>query len=108
MKITTEVIEQFIREEIAEPTADRTVYRSWYKYAKETGKFNITYGHAPGFCRLARLAGMSINEECGFDVIKIMFPGIWRHNEIVQFRDCLLYTSPSPRDATLSRMPSSA
>ena len=25
-----------------------------------------------------------------------------------QSRDCLLYTSPSPRDATLSRMPSSA
>ena len=24
------------------------------------------------------------------------------------FRDCLLYTSPSPRAATLSRMPSSA
>ena len=38
-------------------------------------------------------------------------------NEIVNFKgqqfsnpnyDCLLYTSPSPRDATLSRMPSSA
>ena len=28
------------------------------------------------------------------------------HN--VQFNNCLLYTSPSPRDATLSRMPSSA
>ena len=26
----------------------------------------------------------------------------------VQDRNCLLYTSPSPRDATLSRMPSSA
>ena len=25
-----------------------------------------------------------------------------------RFNDCLLYTSPSPRDATLSRMPSSA
>ena len=25
-----------------------------------------------------------------------------------KFRNCLLYTSPSPRDATLSRMPSSA
>ena len=25
-----------------------------------------------------------------------------------QVGDCLLYTSPSPRDATLSRMPSSA
>ena len=27
---------------------------------------------------------------------------------IDQILDCLLYTSPSPRDATLSRMPSSA
>ena len=26
----------------------------------------------------------------------------------VMYPDCLLYTSPSPRDATLSRMPSSA
>ena len=25
-----------------------------------------------------------------------------------EYADCLLYTSPSPRDATLSRMPSSA
>ena len=25
-----------------------------------------------------------------------------------RIKDCLLYTSPSPRDATLSRMPSSA
>ena len=28
--------------------------------------------------------------------------------EIKKSQDCLLYTSPSPRDATLSRMPSSA
>ena len=27
---------------------------------------------------------------------------------IVETKNCLLYTSPSPRDATLSRMPSSA
>ena len=26
----------------------------------------------------------------------------------MQFSDCLLYTSPSPRDGLLSRMPSSA
>ena len=26
----------------------------------------------------------------------------------VSYKTCLLYTSPSPRDATLSRMPSSA
>ena len=29
-------------------------------------------------------------------------------HEFIQINDCLLYTSPSPRDATLSRMPSSA
>ena len=28
--------------------------------------------------------------------------------KLAQLRNCLLYTSPSPRDATLSRMPSSA
>ena len=27
---------------------------------------------------------------------------------VVRLHGCLLYTSPSPRDATLSRMPSSA
>ena len=30
------------------------------------------------------------------------------NSERKQSYDCLLYTSPSPRDATLSRMPSSA
>ena len=29
-------------------------------------------------------------------------------NDVIVFLACLLYTSPSPRDATLSRMPSSA
>ena len=29
-------------------------------------------------------------------------------NQLVRLRDCLLYTSPSPRDWTISRMPSSA
>ena len=28
--------------------------------------------------------------------------------DMCRIKDCLLYTSPSPRDATLSRMPSSA
>ena len=30
------------------------------------------------------------------------------HDLMIMWRTCLLYTSPSPRDATLSRMPSSA
>ena len=37
------------------------------------------------------------------DCIKHFFPML-----IGKTIDCLLYTSPSPRDATLSRMPSSA
>ena len=37
-------------------------------------------------------------------------PGFpWHHGiNFTDISDCLLYTSPSPRDATLSRMPSSA
>ena len=30
------------------------------------------------------------------------------HYKIGEYKDCLLYTSPSPRDGLLSRMPSSA
>ena len=30
------------------------------------------------------------------------------HSEIIGMQPCLLYTSPSPRDGLLSRMPSSA
>ena len=33
---------------------------------------------------------------------------LWFMEEWKGFESCLLYTSPSPRDATLSRMPSSA
>ena len=63
---------------------------------------------------------------------RVLFPGLWveedaaieQHNQDMQARweqltrdvqrrrvqafDCLLYTSPSPRDGLLSRMPSSA
>ena len=31
-----------------------------------------------------------------------------KENHAKQLRDCLLYTSPSPRDQVVSRMPSSA
>ena len=30
------------------------------------------------------------------------------YTRTIQYQDCLLYTSPSPRDSTSSRMPSSA
>ena len=36
------------------------------------------------------------------------FPKQQKNDVVPGFETCLLYTSPSPRDATLSRMPSSA
>ena len=32
----------------------------------------------------------------------------YRHFVVDEYQDCLLYTSPSPRDLSTSRMPSSA
>ena len=49
-----------------------------------------------------------------FDILAIgLFEGLddvhqVASNQILDIKGCLLYTSPSPRDATLSRMPSSA
>jgi len=40
--------------------------------------------------------------------IELGGPRIEDKFELVLSRDCLLYTSPSPRDRTRSRMPSSA
>ena len=38
----------------------------------------------------------------------VKFQGINTRNHAEQLKNCLLYTSPSPRDERLSRMPSSA
>ena len=82
MTYSVEIIEEFIRNEISYPTTDRTVMRSWWAYANATGKFNLSHGHAPGFCKLAKIAGQNINEEFGYDAIKKDFYGIWKNNEI--------------------------
>ena len=47
---------------------------------------------------------LSYNPE---DADAILFVENTQFDDIL-FKHCLLYTSPSPRDATLSRMPSSA
>ena len=40
--------------------------------------------------------------------VNMLLPGSSMFTVLTCINDCLLYTSPSPRDATLSRMPSSA
>ena len=42
------------------------------------------------------------------DFARRVFPITYYHLSMNDNDTCLLYTSPSPRDATLSRMPSSA
>ena len=41
-------------------------------------------------------------------VLQLTFTDATMTVKLAETLDCLLYTSPSPRDATLSRMPSSA
>ena len=50
-----------------------------------------------------------LNTKESYVLDEIDFDAIYLENkQTVQISFCLLYTSPSPRDATLSRMPSSA
>ena len=61
------------------------------------------------------LGGAPANVACALRKLKVdsIFIGRLGSDDygkkfITQFNDCLLYTSPSPRDTLLSRMPSSA
>ena len=59
--------------------------------------------HEWGHFFVARLCGMKVEEfAIGFGKI------LWKREKDGVLYTCLLYTSPSPRDRTRSRMPSSA
>ena len=78
--------------------ASRNPYTQWadrwgFEYEQHTG-FEQTSKYQHGMYRSAPGQGRWQDE-----------PAL---AEYARFMDCLLYTSPSPRDATLSRMPSSA
>ena len=65
---------------------------------------------ASSMIRNSRLLEVLMDSALKIDIDEEMVCGI-EHHMNKQFTDalcCLLYTSPSPRDATLSRMPSSA
>ena len=54
---------------------------------------------------------VAFEKEVSFDRVVGIFPRRKLAEKVARFRqinDCLLYTSPSPRDGLLSRMPSSA
>ena len=69
------------------------------------------YGKAQGIAEQpfipytgARVAGFNPDQFKSFDATRGMFNQSMGYDP----RSCLLYTSPSPRDGLLSRMPSSA
>ena len=75
-----------------------------------SAELSVRPDHVDRFLREARSASM-INHP---NVVEITDFGVTPDNqpffvmEYLQGKDCLLYTSPSPRDRTRSRMPSSA
>ena len=60
--------------------------------------------------QFALLAGRSVLEHTLETVLAVSDQTVIvvPEDSVADTQDCLLYTSPSPRDATLSRMPSSA
>ena len=55
-----------------------------------------------------RISGRDISIACPPEEREALEKAANYLNEKIEAIPCLLYTSPSPRDATLSRMPSSA
>ena len=64
------------------------------------GNYSVEYGRATGGIFNANLKKLEPDRIHGSFDISLL--------DTALYLDCLLYTSPSPRDATLSRMPSSA
>ena len=60
------------------------------------------------FVTMTTANGVPFHEVCQTDQAETGDGGFYRCADAVEISSCLLYTSPSPRDATLSRMPSSA
>ena len=73
--------------------------------AKKMGATTVIYGDID--IQLHRQWDIDRATNAGLDYELPLWQGD-REKVVHEFIDCLLYTSPSPRDATLSRMPSSA
>ena len=74
---------------------------------------SLNHNSAPTSFRNAVINGLAPDKGLYFPeeeicLSKKLLESLYEIEEIELCYDCLLYTSPSPRDATLSRMPSSA
>ena len=72
------------------------------KYALEIKHLNKTYRNG-----VIALKDINLNVEDG-DIFAFLGPNGAGKSTVIGIITCLLYTSPSPRDLSTSRMPSSA
>ena len=84
----------------------------WSEQAKFQSWVDVEIAATEANCRLGRVpqeALDTIKAKASFEVERILeIEAEVRHDVIAFLTNCLLYTSPSPRDGLLSRMPSSA
>ena len=92
--------------EFKPPFIDVTYHREEFIYVKKkTGYYEKTaIRKRPGTVGICA----AIMHRYGVDAVPHLICGGFTKEETENVLICLLYTSPSPRDATLSRMPSSA
>ena len=86
----------------AEEDSLHCVYENSYDCDPELSRGHSVSGKDPYF------PWFSLGEDTGFEIIRLEEPFTSGDNTYQYMYDCLLYTSPSPRDAHESRMPSSA
>ena len=93
-----------IRTDIIEMHAGmlQTAYDNEHVYKRWEYILTCMLGKEPGIPRIHRLRVIHLYE-CDLNLLFSLF-----FRELDQHCDCLLYTSPSPRDPVSSRMPSSA
>ena len=76
--------------------------RSYIKFAD---RLSVSMGKAFSWCIVILMGGTCYEV---FMAYALNAPTLWNFDFSLQMYGCLLYTSPSPRDAHESRMPSSA
>ena len=74
----------------------------------DSKKDTIIFLHGSGLSHIVWSLAEQFFSNKNFNVLSLDLPGHGNSDGPCLDTICLLYTSPSPRDATLSRMPSSA
>ena len=105
------VLRPAVNEELGATTVMGSQLASTRPDATYDGVVGIWYGKAPGLDRAgdALRHGVFAGSSPGGGAVALVGDDpACKSSTMPSSSDCLLYTSPSPRDATLSRMPSSA